>query len=112
LWSPFAVDTIQVVDVLMWVARGVVGVFGFWWVFLGVMICSDVLRERSPGNLRAAGWILAAKTLPGALLVAFALTWSQMLAVMAASIAVGVWVLGSVLERLGVRVGSSPDSQG
>jgi hypothetical protein len=96
----------------MWIARGVVAAVGCWWVFLSMAICVDVIRERTSGDLRVAGWIVTAKAVPGALLVAFALTFSQSLAVLAASIAIGVWVVGSILEHFGVRVGASPDSQG
>jgi hypothetical protein len=64
------------------------------------------LRDRPQGYVRRVVGVLAAKGLPGALVIASALKLSQTLAVLGASIAIGVWVLGLVLERLGVQVGT------
>jgi hypothetical protein len=95
--------------VFEWIARGLVIAFGCWWVYLAAAVSALDLRERPQGYVREVAGVLAAKGLPGVLVIASALTLNHTLAVLAAGIAVGMWVAGSVFERLGIQIGIDVD---
>jgi hypothetical protein len=91
-------------EILSWLARALVGLFGSWWVVISVWAVTDLVRERPSRYRRVVVSLLIAKTMPGLLIVAAALTGSWPVFSAAIVIAVGSGVVGYALERLGISL--------
>ena len=89
-------------DVLRWLVIAWIALFGCWWTVISSWAVIDLVRERPKRFRRAAVTLVIAKTVPGLLIVAAALTGNATILTTAVVIALGAWTVGSAMERLGI----------
>ena len=90
--------------VLEWLFRAWVIAIGCWWIFLAVVVSIDCLRPAGDRWIRGAVVMTIAKGVPGALFVAFGLTFKPAFFYLALVVSIAAAIVRWILERVGLQL--------